>query len=64
MQRFFNDIEAAEVLGLSVETLRRWRLERKGPKYYKLGRNVRYLYSDLAAYAMPVEPRAEGQECR
>lgn len=42
--------EAAEVLGVSPETLPSWRSRGKGPRYVRLGRAVRYLESDLAEY--------------
>lgn len=37
----------ASYLGLSVQTLRTWRKQRRGPRYHKLGRCVRYRLSDL-----------------
>ena len=39
--------EVAARLGLSVATLRAWRLKRKGPRYVRLGRAVRYLEVDI-----------------
>ncbi len=39
--------EAAERLGLSVATLRAWRHRRKGPRFVRFGRAVRYLPADL-----------------
>lgn len=39
--------EVAELLGLSVATLRAWRHRGKGPRFLRLGRSVRYLPSDL-----------------
>jgi excisionase family DNA binding protein len=44
------DHQAADYLGLSVATLRAWRLARKGPPYVQLGRAIRYRRSDLDAY--------------
>ena len=54
-----NEYEAAQLLGLSVSTLRNWRFSGKGPRYYKLGRSVRYDPADLRAFAKPVEPRRQ-----
>jgi len=53
-----NEREAAEILGCTVSTLRKWRLLRKGPVYVKVSRLVRYSEADLAAYlnANRVEP--------
>jgi excisionase family DNA binding protein len=44
---FLKDTEAAAVLGISVATLRRWRLLGKGPRAIKLGSSVRYRRADL-----------------
>jgi hypothetical protein len=37
-------------LGLSVATLRAWRLKGCGPAYLKFGRAVRYRVSDVEAF--------------
>ncbi|WP_376097210.1 helix-turn-helix transcriptional regulator [Roseomonas sp. CCTCC AB2023176] len=43
--------EAADFLGLAKATLNKWRVERAdGPKFVKIGANVRYRRSDLAAF--------------
>jgi predicted DNA-binding transcriptional regulator AlpA len=39
--------EVAERLGLSCATLRAWRHRRKGPRYVRFGRAVRYLPRDV-----------------
>jgi predicted DNA-binding transcriptional regulator AlpA len=53
--------EAARVLGLKVATLRAWRLKKKGPRFLRMGRAVRYRPADLADYiaARTVETRME-----
>jgi hypothetical protein len=35
---------------MSVKTLRRWRVERIGPVFCKLGSRVTYLLSDIEAF--------------
>ena len=49
-----NDREAAEYLGVAVQTLRNWRHLRKGPAYLKLSPGPRgrigYLVKDLNEY--------------
>jgi len=45
-----NETAAAELLGLSVATLRAWRHRKQGPAFVKFGRSVRYLSSDLQAF--------------
>ena len=42
--------EVARRLGLSVATLRAWRLRRRGPRYVRFGRAVRYLASDIERF--------------
>jgi predicted DNA-binding transcriptional regulator AlpA len=42
--------KAAEVLGLKVPTLRRWRWAGQGPQFIKLGSAVRYHPSELERF--------------
>jgi excisionase family DNA binding protein len=66
--------EAADMLGLSVGTLRAWRSKGRGPAYARFGRAVRYMRSDIGDFigASKVAPLAsepstsiEGREsCR
>lgn len=46
-QPALTEIDVAARLGLSVATLRAWRLQRKGPRFVRFGRAVRYLASDV-----------------
>ncbi len=43
----YTDVEAAEYLGISRNTLRGWRVEKHGPAYHKSGKAVVYLRKDL-----------------
>lgn len=52
---YVSDTDVARLLGVSVATVRRWRLKRTGPTYVKFGSTVRY---DIAA----VEAWARAQE--
>ncbi len=46
-----NDVEAAAILGISLQTLRNWRWRGEGPRYCKLGKRlVRYRRSDIADF--------------
>ena len=45
-----NDVQVAEYLNMSVGTLRRWRLFRRGPKFVKIGCAVRYKREDVDAW--------------
>ena len=42
-----NEHQVAEYLNMSLGSVRRWRLFRKGPKYLKIGSAVRYRREDL-----------------
>jgi predicted DNA-binding transcriptional regulator AlpA len=49
--QLLNEHAVAELLGVSVATVRRWRLLRQGPKFIRVGAaSVRYRPEDLAAY--------------
>ena len=53
--------QVAAALGVSVSTLRKWRWQRRGPKYVKLeARAVRYPDDALAEYLRNCE--AHGRE--
>lgn len=58
-QNILGNDEAAAFLGLSADTLPRWRWAGKGPTFVKIGRSVRYRLSDLETYLMEhsVAPR-------
>ena len=45
--RALTEREVADLLGLSVATLRAWRHRGKGRRFLRLGRSVRYLPPDL-----------------
>jgi predicted DNA-binding transcriptional regulator AlpA len=50
LEGLLNEFEVASLVGLSVASVRRWRLLRQGPKYVKIGAAVRYRPADLAAW--------------
>ena len=58
--RALTEREVADLLGLSVATLRAWRHRGKGPRFLRLGRSVRYLPADVADFvrASAVDTRA------
>ena len=47
MQSFLTEQEVSTRLNVSVATLRRWRLEKRGPTFRKIGSLVRYRTEDL-----------------
>ena len=44
------EIDVAEHIGVSLQTVRRWRRERLGPPYVKIEASVRYRQEDLDAF--------------
>ena len=48
--QYLNEIEVAERTHISLATLRRWRLENRGPRFYKFGSLVRYDKEELAQW--------------
>ncbi len=45
-----NEKEMALMLRVSVSTLRRWRANRAGPNFVRIGSSIRYLQSDIQTY--------------
>src|SRR3954452_8634094 len=50
IENLLNERDVARITGLSVASVRRWRLLRHGPKYLKIGAAVRYRREDLDAW--------------
>ena len=51
MMNLMKEDAVAEVLDVSVSTLRRWRTQGKGPVFRKLNGAVRYAADDLMEFA-------------
>ena len=50
MSALLNETEVAKKLRVSLACLRRWRLEKRGPVFLKIGSLVRYQQEDLATW--------------
>jgi predicted DNA-binding transcriptional regulator AlpA len=50
VETLLNERDVARITGMSVASVRRWRLLRQGPKYVKIGAAVRYRPEDVAAW--------------
>lgn len=44
---YITAVQAATYLGVTLDTLSKWRSRKIGPSYYKVGRRVQYLITDL-----------------
>lgn len=53
--RLYTSEEAAEYLRTPKATLRTWRARNQGPRYSKMGRNVRYRQSQLDEFVLENE---------
>lgn len=49
-KRMISPKQAAETFGLNEGTLANWRSQKRGPKYYKVGRLVKYRLEDVEAW--------------
>jgi excisionase family DNA binding protein len=49
-KEMFASGEVAQYLGINRATLRRWRIENRGPAYIKLGGAIRYRAADIEAF--------------
>jgi predicted DNA-binding transcriptional regulator AlpA len=50
LAELLNEHDVARITGLSVASVRRWRLFKSGPKYLKIGSAVRYRAEDVRAW--------------
>jgi len=50
-EEFLNERQVADLICQSVRTIQKWRVTGYGPEFYKLGRSVRYLRSEVIAWA-------------
>jgi hypothetical protein len=42
--------QASAITGLAVDTLAQWRLRGIGPRFFRIGRQIRYRLGDLLAF--------------
>ena len=61
LETLLNEHDVARITGLSVASVRRWRLLRQGPKYIKIGAAVRYRPEDVTAW-LESRPSGGGQQ--
>jgi predicted DNA-binding transcriptional regulator AlpA len=52
IERLINEHQVADLIGVSVATVRRWRLHGRGPRYLKIGVLVRYCPRAVRAWLM------------
>lgn len=59
-KRYLKDTEAAEIMGLAVQTLRNWRVCRRGPGFSKIGRSVRYTQEAIEQFMQENKVETQG----
>jgi predicted DNA-binding transcriptional regulator AlpA len=61
IDNLLNEYDVARITGLSVASVRRWRLLRQGPTYLKIGSSVRYRSEDISAWLASRPTGGEGR---
>ncbi|HTX36449.1 MAG TPA: helix-turn-helix domain-containing protein [Bryobacteraceae bacterium] len=61
IESLLNEFDVARITGLSVASVRRWRLLRQGPKYLKIGAAVRYTPEAIREF-VATRPTGGGQQ--
>jgi predicted DNA-binding transcriptional regulator AlpA len=59
LDEFLDEDQCAASLGLSPITLSRWRMQRKGPPFTKIGRRILYSRGSVRAWVAAQEQRVE-----
>jgi predicted DNA-binding transcriptional regulator AlpA len=60
LTNLLNEFDVAHITGLSVASVRRWRVLRQGPRYLKIGSAVRYRPADISVW-LESRPTGGGQ---
>ena len=55
------EFEVAHLTGMSIGTVRRWRLRKQGPRFIKIGAAVRYRTADVEKW---IKSRPTGGEMK
>jgi predicted DNA-binding transcriptional regulator AlpA len=50
LEELLNEHDVARITGLSIASVRRWRLLRQGPRFLKIGAAVRYRTEDIRSW--------------
>lgn len=50
IESLLNERDIARITGMSLASVRRWRLRRQGPRFLKIGSAVRYRIEDVTEW--------------
>ncbi|MBZ5604447.1 MAG: helix-turn-helix domain-containing protein [Acidobacteriia bacterium] len=64
LEELLNEHDVSRITGLSVASVRRWRLLRQGPRFLKIGSAVRYRREDVASWLATRPTGGEHRETR
>lgn len=57
---YLSEAKVAQRWGISQKTLQRWRFDRKGPDFLKIGATVRYRLCDIEAFEQTQFTKCDG----
>jgi hypothetical protein len=55
-----SEVDAAQLLGVHADTLRKWRTAGEGPDHFRIGGAISYSLTDLAGYIVTCRISAAG----
>ena len=61
MNALLTEVQVSEMLQVSLECLRRWRLRGEGPQYLKFGTLVRYRTEDIEGWVAELPTGGNGR---
>lgn len=64
LETLIEEKELAEKLHVSVGTLRTWRIDGSGPRFYRIGQQIRYAPSEVRAWLGSRQGGGEAAEVR
>ncbi len=62
--RYYTAEEVSKRFEIALDTLNRWRYERKGPKHFRFGKRIFYHHADIEAYVKEQREKMDGNYWR
>ena len=57
---YLSETDVAKRWGMSQKTLQRWRFDRRGPGFLRIGRAIRYRLGDIEAFEQSAFTKCDG----
>jgi hypothetical protein len=64
LQPLLDPVRVARLLGVEAETLGAWRRRGYGPRWYRIGKKIKYAEPDLRTWMSAQVSRAEGDPAK